>query len=118
MVKQDSESPFPHTPSEISITFAETGITNPIIEEFTRFNRSFLTELGLFADCFDAYFVEKRTSTSLISDLEALKKTAFANSFSEKDCENARADLQKFLKDKLDKYFGFLDSQLKLSVSY
>jgi len=114
LIKQDNQSTFSNTPSESSLS--ENGAQNAIIEEFTKFNRSFLTELGLFADCYDAYFVEKRVSSSVLSDLEALKKTAFASSFSNKDHENAHTDLQKFLKDKLDKYFSFLDSQLKLSV--
>jgi hypothetical protein len=115
LIKQDNQSPFSNTPSESSL-LSENGAQSAIIEEFTKFNRSFLTELGLFADCYDAYFVEKRVSSSVLSDLEALKKTSFASSFSNKDHENAHSDLQKFLKDKLDKYFSFLDFQLKLSV--
>ena len=123
LVKQDSQSPLiSNTPSEAS--FGGTVIENPvqaaIIEEFTKFNRTFLTDLGLFSDCFEAYFVEKRGNSyvALIPELDGLKRNAFASSFSENDRENAKIDLEKFLKDKLDKYFAFLDTHLKLSVSF
>jgi hypothetical protein len=50
-----------------------------------------------------------------VSQLDELKRGVFASSLSDQDREHSREDLMKFLKDKLDKYFNYLDSQLQFS---
>lgn len=110
-----SEEPAtPATPAFLVATPSSDSF--PALEEFAKFNRTFLNDLGLFADCYDAYFVKKRQGPSLVPELEGLKQGCFASSFTEKEHEAAGKDLTKFLKEKLDKYFNHLDKQLKLSV--
>lgn len=93
-----------------------TPTSNPIMDEFSKFNRTFLGELSLFADCYDAFFVQKRTRASTLSELDTLKRSVFAK-LSDSDREKAKEDLKNFLLEKENKYFKYLDDQLQLPLN-
>ncbi|KAJ3368159.1 hypothetical protein HDU91_000791 [Kappamyces sp. JEL0680] len=58
---------------------------SPAMEEFEKFSKTFLAELSIFADSYEAFFVSKRTEPSLIPELDSLKRGVFASSLSDKN---------------------------------
>lgn len=61
---------------------AEIDLT-PHMLVFTRFNRLFLDDLSLFADCYEAFFVDAHLEASTIVELDELKRGVYAKGLTE-----------------------------------
>lgn len=102
------------TAIETSINNTPEVILTSSMIDFTKFNRTFLNDLSLFADCYDAFFIEPRTEASTLRELDELKMGVFAKSLSDEHRDVAKTNLKTILKEKLDKYFAYVDTQLSL----
>ncbi|KAL2917658.1 hypothetical protein HK105_202945 [Polyrhizophydium stewartii] len=89
-----------------------------IVDHVAQFNKTFLSELGAFVDCFDAYFLRQREASvmtpSSFTDIDTLKSNLFAKNMSAEDREASRAELMRFVKDMEEKYFALIEKLLQL----
>lgn len=97
---------------KLQAQFPDADTPNRDIDRFTVLNRDYLLELSLFADCFDSFFLTRKTCTQVLSGLESLKHNVFAHSMTDFERTTAKEDLSRFLTEKTEAYFKFLTDHL------
>jgi hypothetical protein len=91
------------------------------IKKFSNLCTEFLGELGNFASCYKAFFLERFVASSvsgtLVSDMDKLKEQVYAESLSPIERERCQKDIIEFLTRNLENFYLNVKKQVDLEVN-